>query len=56
MILPTMEQLEKEFDKFHHVEEQILIEKQWFWIGIAAYCKLLSKLAYDNWLKCKEEI
>ena len=56
MILPTMEQLEKEFDKFHHVEEQILIEKQWYWYGITAYIRLLNDIAHEDWLKCKEEM
>ena len=56
MTLPTMEQLEARFNELHHVEEQILIEKQWYWYGIAAYIRLLNDIAHEDWLKCKAEM
>ena len=56
MKLPTMEQLEARFDELHHVQEQILIEKQWYWYGITAYIRLLNDIAHEDWLKCKEEM
>ena len=56
MKLPTIKQLEEKFDEFHHVDEQILIEKQWYWYGIAAYIGLLNDIAHEDWLKCKEEM
>ena len=56
MKLPTIEQLEEKFDALHHVQENIENEKMWFWYGIRAYCKLLSELAHEDWLKCKAEM
>ena len=56
MTLPTIEQLEAKFDELHHVQENIENEKMWFWYGVAAYTKLLSELAHEDWLKCKADM
>ena len=54
MTLPTTEQLEAKFDELSHTD--IEKERVWFWYGIAAYTKLLSELAHEDWLKCKGEM
>lgn len=44
MKLPTIKQLEEKFDALHHVQENIVNEKMWFWYGIRAYSMALNEI------------
>lgn len=50
--MSIIEQLEKRFDELAHTD--IEKEREWFWYGVASYCKLKSEEALKDYEKLKE--